>query len=157
MLFGLSQHVICPLSCQGHNFHTEFVVNQQLQIPFCKAALQPLHFQLILVPNVAVFQMQNLACFLLYIFYIFLQNVNLSGWKNFILFQIFSQHNIQEFIYCIKPSILPIITKVCEEEVPNTYKQDVLQLSLALMHLADVQVVDKGVFTIWLDLSHCKE
>ena len=39
----------------------EPVVNQHLQIPFCRAALQPLLSRFVLVPGVTPTQMQNLA------------------------------------------------------------------------------------------------
>jgi len=41
--------------------HTEPAASQHPQVPFCRAALQPLLSQFILVPGVTPFQLQNLA------------------------------------------------------------------------------------------------
>ncbi|KAK4810956.1 hypothetical protein QYF61_013364, partial [Mycteria americana] len=55
-------NVVCPLGCQGTLLtHVEPIVNQHPQIPFCRAALQPLLSQFILVPGVTPSQVQNPA------------------------------------------------------------------------------------------------
>ncbi|KAK4818920.1 hypothetical protein QYF61_022097 [Mycteria americana] len=44
---------VCPLGCQGTLLtHVEPAVNQHPQVPFCRAALQTLLSQFILVPSI---------------------------------------------------------------------------------------------------------
>ncbi|KAK4806807.1 hypothetical protein QYF61_005603 [Mycteria americana] len=62
-IVALQQHdAVCPLGCQGTLLtHIEPAVNQHPQIPFCRAALQPLLSQFILVPGITPCQVQNPA------------------------------------------------------------------------------------------------
>ena len=61
-MFDAPQDAVCPLGCQGTLLtHIEPAVDQHPQIPFCRAALQPLLSQSVLVPGVTLSQMQNLT------------------------------------------------------------------------------------------------
>jgi len=61
-VFDASQDLDCPLGCQGTLLsHMNPAVNQHSQTPFCRAGLQPLVSQFILVTGVTPPQVQNPA------------------------------------------------------------------------------------------------
>jgi len=69
LCFDESQDAVCPLGCQGTLLaHNEPAVNQHPQLRYCRAAVQSLLTELILVPSIILFQVKNLAFVLLKVY-----------------------------------------------------------------------------------------